>query len=63
MNIPKIGEILKSRLTGKEYELRRVAENVVVLHSLDELSQILTWKENLNLFYEWKEQKQTSDLF
>jgi hypothetical protein len=46
------GEIFKSSLTGKAYEVRRILDRMVVLQSLDGLNQVLTEKENLNLFYE-----------
>ncbi len=52
MLIPEIGTIFKSKLTGSTYELRKTTDRMVILHSLDGLSQILTGKENLNLFYE-----------
>ena len=52
MITPKIGGILKSSLTGEVYEIRRISDQMVILHSLNGLSQVLTAKENLNLFYE-----------
>ena len=52
MTIPEIGEIFRSKLTETEYELRKITDHMAVLHSLDGLRQIFTWKENLNLFYE-----------
>ena len=52
MIIQEIGEIFRSKFTGTEYELRKITDYMAVLHSLDGLSQILTWKKNLNLFYE-----------
>jgi len=50
--MPEIGEIFRSKLTGTGYELRKITDNMAVLHSSDGLSQIFTWKDNLNLFYE-----------
>jgi hypothetical protein len=52
MITPVIGEILKSSLTGKVYEVRRILDQMVILQSLNGLNQVLTPKENLNLFYE-----------
>jgi hypothetical protein len=52
MKTPMIGEIFKSGLTGKVYEVRRILDQMVILHSLNGLNQVLTQKENLNLFYE-----------
>jgi len=52
MMIPEIGEIFRSKLTGKDYELRKITDHMAVLHSLDGLSQILTGGDNLGLFYE-----------
>lgn len=52
MNSPVIGEIFKSSLTGKVYEVRRILDQMVVLHSLNGLNQVLTAKGNLHLFYE-----------
>jgi hypothetical protein len=52
MITPVVGEIFKSSLTGKVYEVRRILDQMVVLHSLNGLNQVLTQKENLHLFYE-----------
>jgi hypothetical protein len=52
MITPTIGEIFKSSLTGKAYEARRILDQMVILQSLNGLNQVLTPKENLNLFYE-----------
>jgi hypothetical protein len=49
---PGIGEVLRSTLTGKVYEVRRILNQTVILQSLNGLNQISTPKENLNLFYE-----------
>jgi hypothetical protein len=51
MFTPVIGEIFKSSLTGKVYEVRELFDQMVVLHSLIGLNQVLTTKENINLFY------------
>jgi hypothetical protein len=47
-----IGEIFKSSLTGKIYEVSRILDQMVVLQSLNGLNQLLTGKDNLSLFYE-----------
>ncbi len=52
MITPGIGEILRSSLTGKVYEVTRIAGQMVILQSLNGLNQVLTAKENVNLFYE-----------
>jgi len=52
MITPVIGEIFKSSLTGKVYEVRRISDQMVILQSLNGLNQVLTPKVNLNLFYE-----------
>ena len=52
MITPVIGEIFKSSLTGKVYEVRRILDQTVILQSLNGLNQVLTPKENFNLFYE-----------
>jgi ABC-type Na+ transport system ATPase subunit NatA len=52
MITPTIGEIFRSSLTGKVYEVRRVLDQMVVLQSFNGLNQVLTGKENLRLFYE-----------
>jgi len=52
MITPVIGEIFKSSLTGKAYEVIRILDQMVILNSLNGLNQVLTAKENLNLFYE-----------
>jgi ABC-type Na+ transport system ATPase subunit NatA len=52
MITPTIGEIFKNSLTGKVYEVTRILDEIIILHSLNGLNQVLTEKENLNLFYE-----------
>jgi hypothetical protein len=52
MITPTIGEIFKSSLTGRVFEVKRILDQMVVLKSLNGLSQVLTPVENLNLFYE-----------
>ncbi|NWG01287.1 MAG: hypothetical protein HXY44_00340 [Syntrophaceae bacterium] len=52
MITPAIGEIFKSSRTRKMYEVRRILDQMVILQSLNGLSEVLTGKENLGLFYE-----------
>jgi hypothetical protein len=52
MEVPGVGEIFKSKLNGKEYELKRIADQMAVLHALDGSSQILTGEGNIHLFFE-----------
>jgi hypothetical protein len=52
MITPAIGEILRSSLTGKVYEVRRILDQMVILQSLNGMNQVLTGNENLSLFYE-----------
>ncbi len=52
MIAPMIGEIFESSLKGTVYEVIRILDQMVILQSLDGLKQILTSKENLNLFYQ-----------
>jgi hypothetical protein len=52
MITPTIGEIFKSSLTGKAYEVIRITDQMVIFKSLNGLNQVLTGKDNLGLFYE-----------
>ena len=51
MTILKVGEKWRSDITGRMYKLKTIANQMVVLQSENGLSQILTSRENLNLFY------------
>jgi hypothetical protein len=46
------GDKIKSILTEKVYEVKGISDWVVVLESLDGLSQVWTETGNLKLFYE-----------
>jgi hypothetical protein len=46
------GEILKSTLTGKVYKVKVLTDQMVVLQSIDGLTQVMTGKLSLNYFYE-----------
>jgi hypothetical protein len=52
MITPMIGEIFKSGLKGTVYEVGRILDQMVILRLLNGLNQVLTSKENPNLFYE-----------
>jgi hypothetical protein len=45
-------ERVRSILTGKVYEVKAIKNEFIILEALDGLSQILTEKENMKLFYE-----------
>jgi hypothetical protein len=46
------GEVLKSTLTGKVYRVKVLTDQMVVLQSIDGLTQVMTGKLSLNYFYE-----------
>ena len=46
------GERVKSTITGKVYEVKEIKNEFIILEALDGLSQILTEKDNMKLFYE-----------
>ncbi len=51
MITPEKGEMLKYRLTGGIFEVKKITNQFVILHSLDGLTQIMTGKKSLlNLF-------------
>lgn len=51
MITPEEGEMLKYRLTGSVFEVKKITNQFVILHSLDGLTQIMTGKKSLlNLF-------------
>ena len=51
MVTPEEGEILKYRLTGNIFEVKKITNQFVILHSMDGLTQIMTGKRSLlNLF-------------
>jgi len=47
MIIPEQGEIMKSRLTGNFFEVKKITDQFVILYSLDGLMQIMTGKKSL----------------
>ncbi|HXX35786.1 MAG TPA: hypothetical protein VEM15_15055 [Thermodesulfobacteriota bacterium] len=51
----KDGDTVKNLFNGKYYKIKRITKNMAILQSEDGQSQILTEVENLNLFYEKKE--------
>ena len=52
MDTVERGEMLKSTLTGKVYQVKVLTDHMVVLQSLDGLTQVMTGKLSLNYFYE-----------
>ena len=48
----RTGEIRRSVLTGKIYEVKTIKDRGVVLESLDGSNQVWTERGNLRLFYE-----------
>ena len=52
MIIPEEGEILKYRPTGNIFEIKKITNQCVVLHSMDGLTQIMTGKKSLVNFFE-----------
>ncbi len=51
---------LKSKITGKVYEVKKIANQMIVLESLNGTSQLLTELDNIALFYE-RESKKDED--
>ena len=51
----------RSKITGNVYEVKKVADKMVVLESLNGKSQLLTDLNNIALFYE-RELKKDEDL-
>ncbi len=47
MDIPKVGQVLKYRQTGKIFKVRKITDEFVILHSGEGTSQILTGKKSL----------------
>jgi hypothetical protein len=50
----------RSKLTGNVYEVKKIANKMIVLESLNGSSQVLTELNNVELFYE-KELKKDED--
>ena len=48
----EMGDKFKSLLTDKVFEVKSFTDWMVLLESEDKLSQVLTEKVNLNLFYQ-----------
>ena len=47
MDIPKVGQVLRYRKTGKIFKVRKISDEFVILHSGEGTSQILTGKNSL----------------
>jgi hypothetical protein len=50
----------RSKITRNVYEVKKIADRMVVLESLNGTSQVLTESDNIELFYE-KESKKDED--
>jgi hypothetical protein len=50
----------RSKITGNVYEVKKIANQMIVLESLNGTSQVLTELDNIALFYE-KESKKDED--
>jgi hypothetical protein len=59
MIIPEQGEIMKNRLTGNMFEVKKITDQFVILYSLDGLMQIMTGKKNLIHSFEKVPQDET----
>jgi hypothetical protein len=42
VNVPQKGQVLKYRQTGELFEVRKIVDEFVILHSRQGISQILT---------------------
>jgi hypothetical protein len=49
-------ERFRSKITGNVYEVKKIADRMIVLESLNGTSQVLTESDNIAVFYE-KESK------
>jgi hypothetical protein len=47
MIIPEQGEIMKNRLTGDIFEVKKITDQFVILYSVDGSMQIMTGKKSL----------------
>lgn len=52
MIIPAEGEVLKYRLTGNLFEIKKISNQFVILHSVDGSTQIMTGERSLVDFFE-----------
>jgi hypothetical protein len=50
----------RSKITGNVYEVKKIVNEMIVLESLNGVSQVLTELDNIALFYE-KESKKDED--
>jgi hypothetical protein len=53
----KVGDTVRSNLSGIEYQVKKIVKKMVVLESQDGRSQVLTELDNLTLFYKKEEEK------
>jgi hypothetical protein len=52
MNKLRLGEVLRNSVTRKVYEIKWIKDQMIILKSMEGINQILTWKNNIDLFYE-----------
>jgi hypothetical protein len=50
-------ERFRSKITGNVYEVKKIADRMIVLESLNGTSQVLTESDNIALFYENESKK------
>ncbi len=50
----------RSKITGNVYEVKKIADQMIVLETLNGKSQVLTESDNIALFYE-REPKKDDD--
>lgn len=59
MNKLRLGEVLRNSVTGKVYEIKWIKDQMIILKSMEGINQILTWRNNINLFYEKLQKERT----
>ena len=60
MKAPNERHRFRSKITGNVYEVKKIANQMIVLESLNGKSQVLTELDNMALFYE-REPKKDED--
>jgi len=57
-----LGERVKSKFTGKVYRVGRIMEDWILLEEEGGISQVLTGRKNLELFFtRWKEKEKSEE--
>ncbi len=52
MIVPEEGEVLKHRVTGNLFEVKKVTHHYVILGAIDGLTQIMTGEKSLASLFE-----------